>query len=71
LPGRRLADYLAAEQRLGRLAPDADSVSAAALLLGACFQQAFLMNFSGETQPPDELDVMASGLVTTLIGKLA
>jgi AcrR family transcriptional regulator len=71
LPGRRLADYLAAEQRLGRLAPDANPVSAAALLLAACFQQAFLVNFSGETQAPDELDAMTSGLVTALIGKLA
>lgn len=68
LPGRRLADYLKAEQRLGRLSTDTDPVPAAALLLGACFQQAFLVNFSGATQPPDERDAMASGLVKTLLG---
>ncbi|WP_238013889.1 TetR/AcrR family transcriptional regulator [Dactylosporangium sp. AC04546] len=41
-----LADYLRAERDLGRVRPDADLVAVAALLLGACFQHAFITNFA-------------------------
>ncbi|MFB4315900.1 TetR/AcrR family transcriptional regulator [Actinomadura sp. 21ATH] len=37
-----LAAYLRAEQRHGRVRPDVDADAAAGLLLGACFQHAFL-----------------------------
>ena len=45
-----LADYLAAERKGGRVRPEVDPESAAALLLGACFQHAFLSHF---TDRPD------------------
>lgn len=47
-----VAAYLRAEQGLGRLRPDADLTAAAALLLGACFQYAFL----GHMSPPTDRD---------------
>lgn len=48
-----VAAYLAAEQRLGRVRGDASAAGAAALLLGASFQHAFLRHFL----PPEELSV--------------
>lgn len=61
-----LAGYLAAERDLGRL--DADPEAAAALLLGACFQQAFLAAFAGEDLPAEPRDRLAADLVRTLLG---
>jgi AcrR family transcriptional regulator len=43
-----VAAYLAAEGRLGRLTGDARPEIAAALLLGACFQRAFVRQFLGD-----------------------
>jgi AcrR family transcriptional regulator len=43
-----LVGYLQAERDLGRIRAEADIDTAAALLLGACFQQAFLTHFHGE-----------------------
>lgn len=42
-----LAGYLQAEQKLGRVRANADPVAAAGLLMGACFQHAFLSHFRG------------------------
>ncbi|MFJ8568750.1 hypothetical protein [Streptomyces sp. NPDC093514] len=36
-----------ASSKPGRLRPDADPWAAAALLLGACFQRAFFLHYSG------------------------
>ena len=47
-----LAGYLEGERRRGRIRADADPRAAAALLLGACFQRAFFLHFSG----PDTVD---------------
>jgi AcrR family transcriptional regulator len=61
-----LAAYLRAEQELGRLPGDASPDALAALLLGACFQRAFLIRFVGEhvaTEPPDQF---AASIVATL-----
>lgn len=44
-----VAAYLRAEQDLGRVRRDADAEAAAALLLGSCFQRAFLRHFVAET----------------------
>ncbi len=41
-----LVEYLRAEQGLGRVSADADLESIAGLLLGACFQHAFIGNFA-------------------------
>ncbi|MCI2423714.1 TetR/AcrR family transcriptional regulator [Saccharopolyspora sp. K220] len=46
-----LAAYLAAEQRAGAIAPEADPEAAAALLLGACLQNAFLTHFTETPNP--------------------
>lgn len=42
-----LAEYLRREQALGRIAPAANPQAAADLLIGACFQRAFLVAFVG------------------------
>ncbi|GHE62774.1 TetR/AcrR family transcriptional regulator [Streptomyces vinaceus] len=51
-----LAGRLRRELERGRLRPDADPEAAAALLLGACFQRAFFLHFSGAhvVAPVDE-----------------
>jgi AcrR family transcriptional regulator len=51
-----LTGYLQREREHGRIRPDADPHAAAALLLGACFQRAFFLHFSGEeaVQPVEE-----------------
>jgi AcrR family transcriptional regulator len=67
-PEERLARYLAAEQRLGGLAPSADPLAVAQLLLGACFQQAFLADFAGNPPDGDQLADLARRLVTTVLG---
>jgi AcrR family transcriptional regulator len=48
LANRMLADYLRAEQKAGRVAADVDADGAAALLLGAGYQRAFLLRLVGE-----------------------
>jgi len=58
-----VADYLAAEQLLGRVRPDADVRAATALLIGACFQRAFLDHF---TEPPADPVAVAASLAATV-----
>ncbi|MDQ4503125.1 helix-turn-helix domain-containing protein [Sinomonas sp. ASV322] len=58
-----LARYLADEKADGALAADADPEAAAALLLGACFMQAFLGNFTDNAGPSPET------LVDTLLAR--
>jgi AcrR family transcriptional regulator len=70
-PEDLLTHYLSEEQRLGRLAPSADSRAMARLLLGACFQQAFLADFAGEPLGTDQLADLARGLVATVLGATA
>ncbi|GAB2591460.1 TetR/AcrR family transcriptional regulator [Streptomyces capparidis] len=50
-PLRALAEYLRAERDHGRIRADADPEAAASLLLGACYQRAFLRHFMGEAEP--------------------
>lgn len=68
---RLIAAYLAAERERGRVAPEADLDAAAAALVGACFQRAFLRRFMGPDVVPDEDDVFAGKLVRTLMRGLA
>ncbi len=49
--GAALAAYLEAEQRLGRVAPGANSRAAAELLLAGCFQAAMREHFSCNAAP--------------------
>lgn len=65
-----LARYLRAERELGRINRRGDPESAASLLLGACFQQAFLINFSGRKPDGATLDTTAAGLTRTLLDGL-
>ncbi|MGW0182960.1 TetR/AcrR family transcriptional regulator [Nocardia sp. NPDC003345] len=62
-----LAEYLGAEQRLGRLTERARPRTLAALLLGACFQRAFLIEFEGEHLADQPAEEFARDLVDTLL----
>jgi AcrR family transcriptional regulator len=62
-----LAAYLRAERDLGRIDPSLDPDAAAAMLLGACFQRAFLSAFSGQPMPAAERTRFAASLVTSLL----
>lgn len=66
-PQAILAGYLRAERRLGRLPRGTNVDAMAALLLGACFKQAFLIVFEDERPTPAELDALAKSLVGTLL----
>jgi len=65
IPLKGVEDYLRAEVSLGRLEADTDVEAAASLLLGACFQQAFLASYE-ETEPAD----LAGRLADTLLAGL-
>lgn len=62
-----LADYLTAERELGRVNAEVDPYAAAALLLGACLQHAFLSHFDRV----ESAGRMATTLVGTLVSGLA
>jgi AcrR family transcriptional regulator len=64
VPIAQLADYLRAERRLGRIPGTADPDTVAALLMGACFQQAFLRYFQQTAEIPRSI---AEGLVTGVL----
>jgi AcrR family transcriptional regulator len=66
-----VAAYLRAEQRLGRVREDADPEAAAAMLLGACFQRAFLRQFLAEEVDPAEEEGFARDVVGTLMRSLS
>jgi AcrR family transcriptional regulator len=68
--GEVLAGYLSAEQDLGRIRSGVDAQAAAALVLGACFQHAFLGYFAEHpdgdaTEAADQH--FAASLVDTLV----
>ncbi|WP_433217404.1 TetR/AcrR family transcriptional regulator [Microtetraspora malaysiensis] len=64
-----VAAYLRTEQDLGRLRPEADVAAAAGLLLGACFQYAFLSHMSLSGGRDD--DEAAGSFARTLLQQLA
>jgi AcrR family transcriptional regulator len=66
-PLTALTGYLNAEQRRGRIRADADCAGAAALLLGACFQYAFLCCFEQRQPPAGEIDAYAASVTGTLL----
>jgi AcrR family transcriptional regulator len=66
-----LAAYLEAERDLGRVREDADPEAAAAMLLGACFQRAFLTSFSGEDVIPAQEEGFVAGIARTLTRSLS
>jgi AcrR family transcriptional regulator len=66
-----VAAYLRAEQVLGRVREDADPEAAAAMLLGACFQRAFLHQFLAEEVDPAEEESFARDVVGSLMRSLS
>jgi AcrR family transcriptional regulator len=54
-PSSHLAEYLSAEQRLGRISPAIDPDATAMLLIGACFHRAFLELFYASEVPEGAL----------------
>lgn len=76
LPLRELAGLLRAEQARGRMNSGTDTDSAAAALLGACFQRAFLHNFQGAAAADadthrGQVREFATGIVATLVTGIA
>jgi AcrR family transcriptional regulator len=49
-----LAEYLRAEQALGNISPEADPAALAGLVLGACFQHAFITFFAADPTADDK-----------------
>ena len=66
-----LVVYLEAERDLGRVREDADPEAAAAMLLGACFQRAFLGSFSGDGTIPEREEGFVAGVARTLARSLS
>ncbi len=62
----RVTAYIEAEQRLGRIADSLDAFSVASLLLGPCFQYAFLRYFTGAKPFPLSGAQFVVNIVTTL-----
>ncbi|MFI8353598.1 TetR/AcrR family transcriptional regulator [Streptomyces cyaneofuscatus] len=71
LPIQGLDAYLRAEQRAGRVRPDADTYAAASLLLGACAQRAFAYDALPGGTPPQPLDAFAASLARTLLAGIS
>ena len=69
-PLEALARYLRLEQGRGRIRPGADCDAAASLLLGSCFQYAFLRCFAQLPPDPDAAQAHATAIVTTLLAAL-
>lgn len=63
----KVASYIAAEQRLGRLKPEIDPFSCASLLLGACHQYVFIQYFQGLDPFPVPESQFITGIVQTLL----
>jgi AcrR family transcriptional regulator len=62
----RVASYVAAEQRLGRLKPEIEPFSFAALLLGTCHQYVYIQHFQGHDPFPVSEAQFVAGVVHTL-----
>jgi AcrR family transcriptional regulator len=69
-PLEALGRYLRLEQGRGRIRPGADCDAAASLLLGSCFQYAFLRCFAQLPPDPAAAQAHATAIVTTLLAGL-
>lgn len=66
---QRVATYIVAEQRIGRIRQDYEARDVTAALLGPCFQYAFLRHFQGRDPfHQSEQDFVASVLAPLLAG---
>ncbi len=71
MPVQALARYLRAQQEHGSVRPGADCDAAASLLLGSCFQYAFLRCFAQLPPDPEADAAHAGAIVATLLAGLA
>jgi len=71
VPSDELATYLAVEQAAGGISPDVDPGAAAALLLGACLQFAFLSHFADQEYDERAAGDFAGQLAKTLVRGVA
>jgi AcrR family transcriptional regulator len=69
-PLAALARYLRLEQERGRIRPGADCDAAASLLLGSCFQYAFLRCFAQLPPDPEAAAAHVDGIAATLLAGL-
>jgi AcrR family transcriptional regulator len=67
---RRLVEYVAAEQRLGRISGDVDSTAAVALIMGACVVLNLTAHFGPAVDPGVEEEQLRR-IVTTLMRGLS
>ena len=63
----KVASYVAAEQRLGRLKPEIEPFAFAALLLGPCHQYAYIQYYQGQDPFPVSEEQFIAGVVQTLL----
>ncbi len=63
--------YLAAEQRMGRISKDSDPQAVSTLLVGSCFQIAFLETHWGQKMTQAEARRRIEGVVQTLVTGLS
>lgn len=66
-----LVDYLRAEQRIGRVAPDANPQIAAVALIGACLQRAFFGGLVGSPTTPEDDERFVREVVRFVLRALA
>ncbi|HZJ08701.1 MAG TPA: TetR family transcriptional regulator [Trueperaceae bacterium] len=66
LANEALADYLRRERELGRVRQEVDVNVVADLLLGACFQRAYLAQFIGPEMNEADIEAYAAGVVRAL-----
>jgi AcrR family transcriptional regulator len=70
-PIAALTRYLRGEQQNGRIRADADCAAAASLLLGACFQYAFLVSFTQRSADGARAGAHADAVTDTLLAGLS
>ena len=68
---KAVAAYLRAEQGLGRVSGRVNPEAAAAMLLGACFQRAFLRDFVGEESVSQSDEQFVEDLAQALLEGVA
>jgi AcrR family transcriptional regulator len=70
-PFENVSTYLRAEQKIGRIAADRDPLALAALLVGACFQWAYLKGLLGTPPLPIGEDEYVQRLADALLAGAA
>jgi AcrR family transcriptional regulator len=67
VPRAAIAEYVAGEQKQGRIAASVNGEAVAGALLGATFQRAFASHFLGELRAADDDKRFVRDLVTTIL----